>query len=564
MLPEAMQHRVTPADVQPSNLDTITPYLESLYAMPTGTVEGLNAFLEAWNEIDAWIVQYIKDAQLLTVTNTEDEAAQAQWMRLLGEVLPQLTEWHEKLGRKLLDSEGVDKLNDSPFKPYVDQVRSGVELFRAENVSLQKDVSEFVNNYTKISGAWQVEFRGQTYPRPAMSKFLMSPDRETRKEAWLATNATTNKDAEQLDDLFEQMMELRDRMAHNSGFDNFRDYIFAQKMRDYSPDECFAYHEIVAKEVVPLAKEISENTRKKLGLDTMKPWDASADPDGGEPLNPFNTAQELQDGVERMLRRLDSELGQQFHEIREFQDLDSRPAKAPGGFMATLPWKRRPFIFANASGVHRDIVTLLHEAGHAFHAIASVDNMPMWTTSVPMEFNEVASMAMELLTYDSLDEFYDEADKKRAIQQHLSRIPGLLTMVARGDAFQHWIYTNEGHTRTERHDKWVELDSVFSTGVDWDGVDLGYRRNSWHPILHFFQVPFYFIEYGFAQLGSLQVAVNAQKDPAGALAAYKNALSLGPQRDTFGLYKAAGAEFIPTADKVRELMNWIREGLELS
>lgn len=563
MLPQPMNHQFTPADVAPAQLDTLQPFIDQLMAMPTDTPEALKSFLKAWNEYDAWVVQYIKDVQLETQTNTDNEEAQTEWMRIVSELIPKLTEWAEALGQKLLAADATEELKASKFGPYIEQTRNGVEMFREANIPLQAKVSELTNEYTKISGSWLVEFRGEKYPVPAMSKFNMDPDRATRQEAWEATRKATSVDADQLDELFTELLGIRSQIAENAGFDNFRDYIFQDKMRDYGPEECYAYHELVKAEVVPVAKAIAANLKDKLGVDTLRPWDGAADPDGGAPLSPFEKAVELQDGVERMFRRLDPELGEQFHLIREFQDLESRPAKAPGGFMATLPWKRRPFIFANASGVHSDIVTLLHEAGHAFHNILAVDNQPMWGTSVPMEFNEVASMSMELLAYSTLDEFYDDADQKRAIQQHLRRIPRLLLMVALGDEFQHWLYTNPNHTAEDRHAKWLELDKAYSTGTDWSGLNEDYRRKSWHSILHFFHVPFYFIEYGFAQIGSLQIAMNAEKDLSAALADYKTALSLGPQRDTFGLYKAAGADFIPTQEKLRSLMDWVRTGLEL-
>lgn len=263
------------------------------------------------------------------------------------------------------------------------------------------------------------------------------------------------------------------------------------------------------------------------------------------------------------MKRLDPELGEQFHQIRQHMDLDSRPGKSQGGFMMTLPMTRRPFIFMNASGMHNDVVTMLHEAGHAFHFLLAAPNQPMAGTSVPMEFNEVASMSMELLHYSTLDEFYDKNDQQRAVQQHLRRLPGLLTSVARGDAFQHALYTRPDHTRGDRHAEWLTQENRFSTGIDWNGIDQDIRKKGWHAILHFFVVPFYYIEYGFAQLGALQVAMNADKDPANALRMYREALALGPQANTAGLYQAAGAEFVPTQKKVREMMNWIRKGLQI-
>lgn len=563
LMPQPIAHAFTPADQTPGNLDVLRPLYNALLEMPVDTVEQLQAFLKAWNEFEAWVGEHVRTAQLATQVDTTDEAAQAHWMHLVANVIPSLSEWDEKLGKKLLAAQELESLKSTTYGPYIRQVQRGVELFREKNIPLQTRESELENEYNKISGAWLTEFRGEKYTRSGMTQFLMSPDRKTREQAWTALAQTTLNDADTLDDIWEKLFALRGEVAQNCGYDNYRDHIFAAKMRDYTPDACFAYHELVASEVVPLAREINEMLRDQLKLDSWRPWDTMADPTGGEPLRPFSTGSELQDGVERMMKRLDPELGEQFHQIRQHMDLDSRPGKSQGGFMMTLPMTRRPFIFMNASGMHNDVVTMLHEAGHAFHFLLAAPNQPMAGTSVPMEFNEVASMSMELLHYSTLDEFYDKNDQQRAVQQHLRRLPGLLTSVARGDAFQHALYTRPDHTRGDRHAEWLTQENRFSTGIDWNGIDQDIRKKGWHAILHFFVVPFYYIEYGFAQLGALQVAMNADKDPANALRMYREALALGPQANTAGLYQAAGAEFVPTQKKVREMMNWIRKGLQI-
>lgn len=556
-------HDLIPPGQTPDSVDVIEPIVASLLAMPVETRPELEAFLKASNTFESWTGEHLSLAQLATQTNTADEEAQQRWMKIVQQVMPKLMDMEEKLGLKLLDSPVVDTLEGTPYAPYLKQIRRRVELFRKENLELESQERDFENQYNLISGGWQTHFRGESYTKSQMSRFLASPDRETRKDAWMAVGATTLADADRLDDVWEGMFQVRQKIAENCDFENYRDYIFAAKGRDYSPQACFDYHAIVAEEVGPLIREINEKSREKLGLETWRPWDGTADPDGFEPLKPFEKAVELQDGVETMMRRLDPEFGDLFHSIRPHQDLESRPNKSQGGFMLTLPESSRPFIFTNVTGVHSDIVVMLHEAGHAFHFLKSKDARPMTNTIVPMEFNEVASMSMELLHYKTLDTFYGPRDAQQAIHEHLRRIPSLLMRVAQGDAWQHQVYTATGHTREERHDAWLANDERFSLGYDWSGIDPDRRRKSWHNVLHFFVVPFYFIEYGFAQFGALQVAVNAEKDPARALAAYKAALVRGPQKSTADLFAEAGAEFIPSTLKVRELMNWIRKGLDL-
>ncbi len=559
-LPEARIHHITP-DAPASDWNVIAPVLEALAGRDVSNRGALEAFLGDWDEVKAWTGEAVADSQVAAARFTEDEDAQAHYMKMVREVIPRLTQWEERIGRKIVESPAVEELESSDFAPYLRQVRRELAIFREENIPLEQKLNELINDYNKISGAWSIEFDGEQRTMSGMARYLADADRKVREAAWFAVADCRRKDADKLEDLFDEMFAIRQEIAANAGFDDFRDYIFAQKQRDYAPSDCLAYHEVVEAEVVPLYKEINAWVASKLGNDDYRPWDASAAPDGGSALEPFEAVEDLKGGVERMMRRVDPELGEQFAQMREWMDLESRPGKSQGGFMMTLPWSQRPFIFSNASGSQRDVITLLHEAGHAFHFVAAQPRNPVTGTNVPMEFNEVASMAMELLHYDTLDEFYDETDRRRAIVEHLRRLPSVLTSVARGDAFQHWMYTNPDHTREERRAKWAELGERFDDGANRDGIENDYLELSWHGILHFFVVPFYFIEYGFAQLGALQVALNAEDDWDGALDRYKSALALGPQRDVFGLYEAAGASFVPTSERVRELMDWVRAKL---
>jgi oligoendopeptidase F len=559
-LPEPRAHQLTPNEPAKS-WSVIEPVLERLAERDVSSRAALEALLRDWDEFKAWTGEEVASSQVAAARFTDDDDVQSHYMTMVREVIPKLTQWDERIGRKIVESPAAPALEGTDFAPYLKQVRRELEIFREENIPLQQKLNELINDYNKISGAWTVEFAGETRTMSGMARFLADADREVREAAWRAVSDRRLADADALEDLFDEMFAVRVQIAANAGFDNYRDYIFAEKQRDYSPDDCVAYHEVVEAAVVPLQREISAWVAERLGNDTYRPWDSAADPDGGSPLAPFEKVEDLKGGVERMMRRVDPELGEQFAQMREWMDLESRPSKSQGGFMMTLPWSRRPFIFSNASGSQRDVITLLHEAGHAFHFVAAEPRNPVSGTHTPMEFNEVASMAMELLHYDTLDEFYDDTDQRRAIVEHLRRLPRVLTSVARGDAFQHWMYTNPDHTREERRAKWVELGERFGDGADRSGIEPERFELDWHGILHFFVVPFYFIEYGFAQLGALQVALNAEADWDDALDRYKGALALGPQRDVFGLYDAAGASFVPTAERVSELADWIRNRL---
>jgi oligoendopeptidase F len=560
--PESLAHHFTPSEA-PGDRETIDPVFERLLAMPVDTEEDLQAFLDAWNETTCWIRDHVTKSQVASVCHTDDEDARDYYMKLVSTVVPALSTYDDELGRKLLESPHVETLEETDYAPFLRQVRVAVELFRDENVPLQQKTEELSNQYQQISGGWAIDFDGEQRTMSQMRRYLAASDRTVREKAWWAIRDEVAETSDALEELFEELFELRHQIAQNAGFDNYRDYVFEAKLRDYGPEECLALAELVELEVLPLLQEIAEDTSQKLGVESYRPWDSSADPGGGEPLQPFETVDELKDGVQRMMGRIDDDFAEYFAGIREYMDLESRPNKSQGGFMTWYAWEQRPFIFSNASGNHSDIITLVHEAGHAFHNLMSVQARPMSETQPPMEFNEVASMTQELLHYRTIDEFYDEADQHRAITEHLRRIPRLLASIAQGDSFQQWLYTHPEHTREERRQKWIELNGRFSSHTDWSGIDESTIADTYHPILHFFIVPFYFIEYGFAQLGALQVATAAEQDLESAMQRYKEALALGPTKRVHDLFAAAGAEFVPTREKLHDLMNWVRRGLGL-
>lgn len=561
-LPQPLQHAFTPSEA-PQAMAVVQPVLDRLEALPVATREELDAFLAAWNETSCWLNDHIAKTRVAASRFTDDEATQQAWRQLVSEVIPAATVIEDRLARKFLAAPELHTLEEGAHAPFLKQVRAGVELFREANVPLQQREQELINEYQQVSGSWGVDFQGERRTMSGMQKFLADPDREVRKAAWLAMAAEVARTSEQLEDLFERLFAVRHEIAQNAGFENYRDYIFAAKLRDYDADACHNFAAVVEEVVVPLQSEIARRTADALGLPSFAPWDGMAEPDGGAPLTPFEETTALEEGVERMMRRLDEELGEQFAQIRANMDLAARPGKAQGGFMSWYAWDQRPFIFANASGSHSDIVTLLHEAGHAFHGLltALAGSKPMADVSVPMEFNEVASMSMELLHYDTLDEFYGPTDASRAIQQHLRRVVRIFGATMLGDQFQHWLYTHPTHTRQERRARWIELNEKFSPHVDRSELDAETLANTYHQTLHFFIVPFYYIEYAFAQFGALQVAMRAEQDRRAALEAYKAALKLGPLRDVRGLFEAAGAAFDPTPATLGGAMDWVRARL---
>lgn len=374
------------------------------------------------------------------------------------------------------------------------------------------------------------------------------------------------KHASQLDEIFSKLVKNRHQRAINAGFKNFRDYQHASYNRfDYTPDDCFIFHDTVEHLVVPLLKKLRDERAEKLSLPVLRPWDLAVDADGEQPLRPFTKASELIDACQNIFASLDKDLAAQFKTMNDLDllDLENRKGKAPGGYQSTLDEVRLPFIFMNASGTNQDLFTLLHEAGHAFHAFASRGEPWVAYRHAPMEFCEVASMSMELMGMDYLGKAYnDPQEEKRAKRDILEDILVKLPWIAAIDAFQHWIYLNPEHTAEERALQFSQLMKRFNPGIDWSAHEESLGRQ-WQKQLHLFEVPFYYIEYGIAQLGALQLWLKYKKNPLNALAAYKKGLSLGGARPLHELFEAAEIHFDFTEKTIVPALACLREELSL-
>jgi oligoendopeptidase F len=397
-----------------------------------------------------------------------------------------------------------------------------------------------------------------------MAKYYEVQDRAVREEAWEKVTARRLDDREQMDRLFDEMMALRQKMAANAGFSNYRDYSLHLRGRfDYGVPECESFHAAVEKAVVPLYRGLQEKRKKQMGLDKLRPWDLMPDPLGRPPLKPFESVGQLVSGCQKIFDRLDPCLGKwfQFMAEHELLDLESRKGKAPGAYSHQLEEARYPFIFANSVGVDYDIETLLHESGHSFHTLECRNEPLSFYRHAPTEFAEVASMSMEFLGSEHLEVFYNKEDKARSIETHLEGVIWLFCWIATVDAFQHWIYTHPGHRDDDRAAEWVRLRERFGGIEDWSGYEQA-RRFEWHRQLHIFEMPFYYIEYGIAELGALQIWMRARKDPAQALRDYRKALALGGAKPLPQLFKAAGAKFDMSRKTIEPLTREVKTVLD--
>jgi len=559
------KRRFIPDDVDLNDAKAVATLYQQLLDSDLNSAEALSDFVDHRSELDAVVEQAGSVLYIRMTCQTDDAEKAAAYTKFISEVIPAIKPLADAIDRKYLDARDRLAIAEPDFDIYDRTIRADVDIFRQENVPLQTEDDLLSQEYQTICGKMTVEIDGKEYTIPQATKLLEQTDRPLRQKAWLATTERRLADADKFDEVFEKMLVSRTKIAANAGFENFRDYQFKYYHRfDYTPDDCKAFHNAVEEIVVPLLGVINKRRCDKMGLAKVRPWDTVVDPLGREPLKPFEDVNVLIEKTGDIFSQIDTELGAQFAEMARMGllDLASRKGKAPGGYQTTLTESRKPFIFSNAVGVNNDIITLLHEGGHAFHAIASADQRLYPYRHATIEFCEVASMSMELMTMPYLSEFYDEQDAKRAQIKQLERTVTLLASIAAIDMFQHWIYENPHGDMNEFAEKYGQIHNRF-TGkcIDYSGFEKqqGY---DWHRILHIFQVPLYYIEYGIAQIGALQMWLKAKEDINEAVRCYRRALSLGGSKPLPELFEAAGIKFDMSAKTIAPLVNAVAAELQ--
>jgi oligoendopeptidase F len=552
-----------PALLDASRWETIGPLYEKLLHRTLTCEHCLENLLLDRSELDAAAGEAEADLYIATTRHTDDEAIQKAYVTFVEEVEPKLRTISFELDKKIVGSPFAKDLDQERYGVLLRRLAVDVELFRPENIPLQTEATKLDQEYARINGAMTVEFEGKTQTLPQMARHLEETDRALRERAWRAVAERRMADADTIDGIYDRLVALRQEMARNAGCSNFRDFQHRRLHRfDYTPADCLTFHDSIAAVCVPAMRELHRERAKHLGLPALRPWDLAVDPKGRPPLRPFRSADELLDKTSSIFHRMDGELGRMFDSLRQGDclDLESRRGKAPGGYQYQRQRSRRPFIFMNAAGLHRDIVTIVHEAGHAFHSILSKGDPLVEYRSSPIEFAEVASTSMELLTLPYLEAYYPKADADRARRERLEKFPTLMPWVAQIDAFQHWVYTNPSHSRAERTRAWQELNRRFGPEVDWSGLET-FNDRSWQRQLHLFGLPFYYVEYGIAETGAMQVWLAARRSEGEAIAAYKRGLALGGTRPLPALFTAAGCRFDFGRTVVAELQAEIHKAL---
>lgn len=542
------------------------PYYTDLLSRTLDPVT-MEAWMLDWSNLEKLAGEISNRIEIATMVDTSDENAKEKHTAFLENILPNMTTHSQKVKEKFLASE----LEPPNFEVPLKKIRIETDLFNEENVPLLSEEEKLNNKYFGITGSMTVEWDGEEIPLQKLAPILEEPDRERREKAWRLRYTRFAEDQDKFAEVWKEMMDLRGQIAKNAGMNNYRDYRWKQyKRTDYSPDLNKQFHTAVKKVVVPALKRLNKKRKEYLGVDTLRPWDIAVDMFNRPQLKPFVDVEELTNKFSAIFHKIDPYLAQYYDTLKNegMLDLGSRKNKAPGGFHSSFKIAERSFIFMNTTGTHANVNTLAHEAGHAFHAHEMNQNLShVYQTDIGMEIAEVASMAMELLAapYYTKDQggFYTKEEAARARVKHIERILTVLVMVSMADEHQHWIYENhiEATDITNVNKKSSELNKIYDIGFDWSGLE-EQSITGWHQILHYFVVPFYMIEYGFAQMAAVQIWENSIKDASQALTDYKKTLALGGTKTLPELYKAANASFAFEVDDFKSAIGLIEKTIE--
>ena len=561
------QRYFLPNDFVLTSWEDIEPFFTDLINKEINSTSELLHWLKNRSELDAFLEENLAWRYIHMTIDTRNEELSQSYQYFITEIQPKFAPLDDQLNRKLLESAFLSEIEkDEAYFIYIRSVKTATDLFREENIILESEISEKSQLFGSISGAQTIEYKGEQITMQKASSLLREPNEKLRKEIFEKIVERRKKDTDQLDLLYTELIEKRHQVALNAGFENYRDYKFQSLGRfDYTKEDCFKFHESIEKCILPIVRNIQINKLNVLGKSAFKPWDTAVDPEGKAPLKPFTNGDELLAGTQRIFSKIDPYFRSCLDSLKKMNhlDLESKTGKAPGGYNYPLYESGAPFIFMNAVGTHRDVITMIHEGGHAIHSFISNDLELSSFKNLPSEVAELASMSMELLSMKHWDEFYpNSTDQKRAQKEHLEDILGILPWIAQIDAFQHWVYENPFHSIEDRREAWRKLSIRFGTGLtDWSGFE-EVVETTWQRQMHLFEVPFYYIEYGIAQLGALGIWKNSQLNYDKAIVDYKNALQLGYSKSIPKIYETAGIKFDFSLENMSSLADFVSEKLK--
>jgi oligoendopeptidase F len=560
------ERHFVPKDFVITDWQNLEPFFRNLLDRNISTKEELEKWLKDQSELEAVVSEDACWRQIKMTCDTENKKLEEDFNFFCMEIQPKIQPYADSINKKLIANPLTKDLDQKKYFTFFRTIKKSIELFREANIPLQSELSVLQQQFGVITGKMSVTVDGKEYTLQQAAKFLQSPDRKIREEVYHKIQDRRLEDKDALDALYNQLIEKRNQEAINADFSNYRDYRFKELGRfDYTKEACFAFHEAVKLHVVPLINIIHQHKKEKLGVDTLRPWDLDAEPAGTEPLHPFTTSEELINKSIDCFTKLSPFFGDCLKKMNEIKhlDLESRKGKAPGGYNCPLAESGAPFIFMNAAGQMQDVTTMVHEGGHAIHSFLAHPLALNGFKEYPMEIAEVASMSMELFSMENWEVFFsDKEELKRAKEHQLERVITIFPWIAIIDKFQHWIYENPTHTIAQRTTTWNAILDEFKDGiVDTSGLEK-YRDISWQRQLHLYEVPFYYIEYGIAQLGAIGMWMQFKNNQQQALDNYCNALALGGTKTLPELYETAGLKFDFSPERIKLLMDFVKAEME--
>lgn len=565
-IPSKPIRKFLPQDLTIDSWSKVESYFVDLKNRTINSVQELEKWLFDRSELEAVLSEDLAWRYIKMTCDTANEELTNSYNFFVEEIEPKVAPLGNELNKKFIACPFIDQLDQSRYAIYIRGVRKALELYRDENIPLQTKIATESQKYGAITAAMTIEWKGKEITLQMAGSLLKDVDRAVREEVYHKIQERRSKDVDKLNQLYSELIQLRHQVALNAGFKNYRDYKFEELGRfDYTVNDCYNFHQSISKEILPLAEASDLERKKILKLDVLKPWDGDVDLEGKSPLKPFENGAELTDKSIECFYKIRRSYGEYLEIMKAMGhlDLDSRKGKAPGGYNYPLYEIGVPFIFMNSVGLHRDLVTMVHEGGHAIHSFVTRDMEITDFKSTPSEVAELASMSMELISMEHWNVFFkNEDDLKRAKKEQLEKSLRTLLWIAAVDKFQHWVYEHPAHTVAERMTEWKNVISQFSTGVyDYTGLE-AVRERGWQSQLHIFEVPFYYIEYGMAQLGAIAVWRNYKKDPEDALNKYEAALRLGYTKSIPEIYTTAGVKFDFSQAYVKELADFVKLELE--
>lgn len=557
--------RVNTIDI--SNVLQLEKTLSSLLNKMISSKLDLENWLKEQSKVIWEIEEQLRTHYIAFQCNTDDEKIKDTFEHDQQFVKPLLKRYQNLLDNKYLESPFRMELDSNVYGLLDAKIKNAQKLFCEENIELEVKEDKLVTEYFEITGGLIGIWDGEEKTITELQSYLQDSNRDIRKKAKTIISEQFLSVEKELQNILNQLIEIRHQKAKNIQLENYRDYMFKKYERfDYSAKDCYELAESIRKYVVPLKDKILLEKKEKLQVDTLRPWDVSAVTPDQKVLKPIANENDLIEKSTHIFNKLDLEFSTLLNRMYKHDclDLTSRKGKASGGFCEYLPASQLSFIFMNLNYTQDDIITFIHEMGHSIHNELIKPLKLRQYIEIPAETAELASMTMELFSLNYWDTFYtDKKDLKQAKINFFKDVISYLPIMLIVDQFQHWLYENPSHTSEERNEKYLQLQKHYQSSViHIDGYE-NWIATSWLPVLHIFEVPFYYIEYAIAQLGALQMYKQYKEDPKQGLENYKKALSLGSSQSIKEVYEAAGIRFDFSSETIKELMAFVEKELEL-